>query len=82
MYFYQEGAISERTFQNKNISRNESYSFSIFYSVFSAAKKYYQRRGASGSVFKEDADEYSFFSNEEDDDFFSEDEEDDGFWDD
>ena len=52
----------------------------LFY--FKAAKKYYQRRGVEGSVFKEEAsDEYSFFSNEEGDDFFS-DENDDNFWDD
>ena len=50
---------------------------------FSAAKKYYQRRGVAGSLFKEEAsEEYSFFSNEEDDDFFSDEDDDDEFWDD
>ena len=50
---------------------------------FSAAKKYYQRRGVAGTLFEEEAsEEYSFFSNEEDDDFFSDEDDDDEFWDD
>jgi len=67
LFFYEQGAISVRTFHNKNIT----------------AKKYYQRRGVAGSLFKEEAsEEYSFFSNEEDDDFFSDEDDDDEFWDD